>query len=170
MVFGLIVTAAMALSPQEKPAANASETNAARRTQAKTIFESVCASCHGLDARGAERGPNIASRPEVVRKTDAELVKILADGRAAQGMPSFASYGPAKLSALVIYLRMLQGGHKESPLPGDPARGKELFFGKAKCAECHMVSSQGGFFAEDLSGFATRLGADEVRRVIVNPN
>src|SRR5215470_2442283 len=152
-VFWLLATPAIVLSAQNKPVANSSETNAARRTEAKTTFESICASCHGLDARGAERGPDIASRLEVVRKTDAELVKILADGRAAQGMPSFASYGRGKLSALVAYLRMLQGRSKETALPGDTVRGRALFFGKAKCAQCHMVGGQGGFFAQDLTGF-----------------
>src|SRR5262249_20161138 len=110
------------------------------------------------------------SRPDVVHKTDAELVKILADGRAAEGMPSFASYGPARLSALIAYLRTLQGHRKETPLPGDPARGRDLFFGKAKCAECHMVSGQGGFFAQDLTAYAARKGAEEARAAIVNPD
>src|SRR5215831_7739778 len=169
-VFWLLATTASVLSAQNKPAANSSETSVARQTDAKTAFESVCASCHGLDAQGGERGPDIASRPEVVRKTDAELVKILADGRAAEGMPSFASYGPVKLSALVAYLRTLQGRRKETPLPGDPARGKDLFFGKAKCAECHMVSGQGGFFAQDLTTYAAGIGTEEVRAAIVKPD
>src|SRR5262249_51804965 len=112
-------------SAQGKPETLRSRTSAARRIEAKTVFESVCASCHGLDARGGERGPDIVSRPDVVHKTDAELVKILADGRAAEGMPSFASYGPARLSALIAYLRTLQGHRKETPLPGDPARGRD---------------------------------------------
>ena len=85
-------------------------------------------------------------------------------------MPSFASYGPAKLSALVAYLRTLQGRSKETPLPGDPTRGKILFFGKGKCAECHMVSGQGGFFARDLTAYAAGMDADKVRTAIVNPN
>src|SRR5215831_9195377 len=33
----------------------------------RQAFSSICASCHGLDARGGERGPDIATRPEVVR-------------------------------------------------------------------------------------------------------
>ncbi len=170
IVSWLLATAAIVLSAQDKPAANSSETNAARRTAAKTTFESVCASCHGLDARGGERGPDLASRPDVVRKTDAELVKILADGKPTEGMPSFASYGPARLSTLVAYLRSLQGRRKETPLPGDPTRGKDLFSGKAKCAECHMVSGQGGFYAQDLTAYAARIGAETVRAAIVNPD
>jgi len=161
---------AIGLFAQNKPSARASGANPALQKDAKAAFESVCASCHGLDGRGGERGPDIVSRPEIIGKTDAQLVKVLADGKTAEGMPAFASYGPARLAALVTYLRGLQGGSKQPPLPGDPERGKALFFGKAKCADCHMVRGRGGFFSQDLSAYAARLGADEVRDAIVNPS
>ena len=169
-VFCLLAIAAIVLSAQNRVGRSASKTNAVGLREAKTAFDTACASCHGLDARGGERGPDLVSRPEVVQKTDAELRKILTDGKTAAGMPSFASYPPASLSALVAYLRSLQGGGKMPPLPGDPVRGKALFFGKAKCAECHMISGQGGFFGQDLTSYAARLGADDIRSVIVNPN
>jgi cytochrome c oxidase cbb3-type subunit III len=140
------------------------------RQQAKTTFETVCAACHGLDARGAERGPDLVSRPEVVRKTDAELRKILQDGVPAAGMPSFGSYGSERLTVLVAYLRELQGNKKEAALPGKPAEGKALFFGKAKCSECHAVKGQGGFFGQDLTTFAGALSADAIRAAIVRFN
>jgi cytochrome c oxidase cbb3-type subunit III len=165
-----LAIAAVPLSAQNRPGRTASKTNAVSLMAAKAAFDTACASCHGLDARGGERGPDLVSRSEVVRKTDAELRKILTDGKTAAGMPSFASYAPAKLSALVDYLRSLQGGSKMPPLPGDPPRGKALFFGKAKCAECHMISGQGGFFGLDVTSYATRMGADDIRSVIVNPN
>jgi len=158
------------LCGQDKPRTPAFDAKQARGIEGQAAFEGACASCHGLDARGGERGPNIASRPDVVHKTDGELFKILRDGKVAEGMPSFASYAPAKLSALVAYLRILQGRSKEMPLPGDAARGKTLFFGKAKCAECHMVAGQGGFFARDLTVYAAGMDSDRVRAAIADPN
>lgn len=169
-IFCFLATAAILLHAQDKQGTAASDSKTARRSESRAVFESVCASCHGLDARGGKRGPDIVSRPEVVRKTDAELVKILRDGKVVEGMPAFASYAPAKLSALVGYLRTLQGRSEETPLPGDPARGKILFFGKAKCGECHMISGRGGFFSRDLTAYAARMAPDEVRAAIVNPN
>ena len=166
----VLAIATVPLRAQNSLAQTASKTSASSLMEAKTAFDAACASCHGLDARGGERGPDLVTRPEVVRKTDAELRKVLTDGKIATGMPSFSSYAPAKLSALVAYLRSLQGGSKTPPLPGDPARGKALFFGKAKCAECHMISGQGGFFGQDLTSYATRMGADDMRSLIVNPN
>ncbi|HKW64085.1 MAG TPA: c-type cytochrome [Candidatus Acidoferrum sp.] len=168
-VFLFLAVVAIALGAQNKPGSTSSKTNAAGRAEAKSTFEIACASCHGLDARGGERAPDIASLPEVVRKTDAQLVKILTDGKIVSGMPSFASYGSARLSALVAYLRVLQGRSKMLLLPGDPARGKTLFLGKAKCAECHMISGQGGFLGQDLTSYAARMGVDDIRSSIVNP-
>jgi cytochrome c oxidase cbb3-type subunit III len=169
-VFCLLTIARIAPGAQNRPPTTASKTNAASLREAKTAFNTACASCHGLDARGGERGPDLVSRPEVVRKTDAELLQILIDGKTAAGMPSFASFAPSRLSGLVGYLRSLQGRSKVLPLPGDPARGKALFFGKAKCAECHMIGGQGGFFGQDLTSYATRMSADDVRSVVVTPN
>jgi cytochrome c oxidase cbb3-type subunit III len=157
-----------ALHGQNKPReANSGDT---RRSEAKTTYENVCASCHGLDGRGGERGPDIVSRPDVVHNTDVELVLILKRGKPSRGMPAFASYDDAQLSALVAYVRELQGAGKQDSHAGDPARGRELFFGKGKCSECHMVNGQGGFFAPDLTGYAARRTANDVRSAIVAPS
>jgi cytochrome c oxidase cbb3-type subunit III len=140
------------------------------REQAKATFESVCAACHGLDGHGGERGPDLVSRPEVVRKSDTELKGILQNGVATAGMPAFASYGAVRLSSLVAYLRELQGGGQVASLPGSPAQGKTLFFGRAKCSECHSLAGQGGFFAQDLTAFGAGMSAGDVRIAIVRPN
>lgn len=162
--------AAVLLHAQSKPAAAAQKRSAAGRTQAKATYESVCATCHGLDAHGSERGPDIATRLEVVDKTDAELDAILRNGKTAAGMPAFAAFGDVRIAAVVAYLRTLQGRDEEAPLPGDSASGRALFFGKAKCADCHMVGGQGGFFAQDLTVYAARMNADKVRAKITNPD
>jgi putative heme-binding domain-containing protein len=158
-LFAQVKTAATQLAGDASPSAGDQRT-----------FESVCASCHGLDGRGGERGPDISLRSEMVRKTDAQLMRILQDGRTAAGMPSFASFGSPKLAALVKYLRTLQGRPKETKLPGNSQKGKALFYGKAKCSDCHMVSGHGGFFGQDLTNYALRRSAVEVRAAILNPN
>ena len=158
------------LRAQDKPSVRTSDASGTRQTEAAATFAGVCASCHGLDGRGGERGPDIVTQPDVSRKTDAELIKILRDGKTAAGMPSFASQGTTRLSALVAYLRMLQGSSKGAPLPGDAARGKALFYGAARCSQCHMVNGQGGFYGSDLTAYAARISADEVRAAILDPN
>jgi len=158
------------LRAQDKPSVRTSDASGTRQTEAAATFAGVCASCHGLDGRGGERGPDIVTQPDVLRKTDAELIKTLRDGKTAAGMPSFASQGTTRLSALVAHLRMLQGGSKGAPLPGDAARGRALFYGAARCSQCHMVDGQGGFYGPDLTAYAARISADEVRAAILDPN
>lgn len=166
----LMAIASAVLGAQDQPAAAPANANAAGQGEAKALFASVCASCHGLDARGGERGPDLISRPEVAHKTDAELIEILKDGRTSAGMPAFSSLGTERLSALIAYLRASLGHSKQSALPGDPTRGGKLFYGKARCAVCHLVGGQGGFLAPDLTFYAARQGVDAVRAKIVDPD
>jgi cytochrome c oxidase cbb3-type subunit III len=138
--------------------------------EARQIFVSVCAGCHGLDGRGGERGPDISTRPQIVQLSDAELLEILRGGRPAAGMPPFESFGPTKLKELVAYLRVLQGKGVAGALPGDPKNGKTLFFGKARCSECHTMQGSGGFLGRDLSTYGATLSPLEIRSSILHPD
>jgi cytochrome c oxidase cbb3-type subunit III len=135
--------------------------------EARQIFESTCAGCHGLDGRGGERGPDIATRQQVVQLSDAEILEILRAGRPAAGMPAFESFGGAKLKGLLLYLRSLQGKGSPVAIPGDPHNGKLLFFGKARCSECHMVQGAGGFLGRDLSIYGATLSPAEIHSNIL---
>ena len=118
--------------------------------EGKAIFESACAACHGLDGRGGERGPDIATRQPVVQLSDGQIQEILQGGRPAAGMPPFAALGTTKLNAVLAYLRSLQGRGTRVVLPGDPQKGKALFFGNARCSECHMVGGMAASWGETL--------------------
>ena len=134
----------------------------------RQIFESNCVGCHGLDGRGGERGPDIATRPQIVQMPDQELRAIVQMGRPAAGMPPFASLGNGRIDALVAYIRFLQGETgAAAEAPGDAAKGKSLFFGKARCSECHMVQGQGGFLGRDLSTYGV-VSPQEIRSSIEN--
>ncbi|HMI50124.1 MAG TPA: c-type cytochrome [Candidatus Saccharimonadales bacterium] len=151
----------------KKPQARAADVSPA---EGKKTFESICASCHALDARGGERGPNIASRPDVLRMSDAELLAVIANGKPAAGMPPFAYLGPAKVKAVLQHLRALQGKEKITRLPGDATRGANLFSGKGGCAACHLVNGAGGFLGSDLTAYAANLPMADIRQAIVEPS
>jgi cytochrome c oxidase cbb3-type subunit 3 len=136
----------------------------------RKTFESACATCHGLDGRGGERGPDIATRAEVQQLSDEETLRVLEKGMPVAGMPAFGALGASKINAVIAYLRVLQGGNNHSAVPGDAQRGKVLFFGKAGCANCHMISGLGGFIAADLSFYASKASAMEIRTVITDPD
>src|SRR6266436_9670908 len=151
--------------PLSKNLAERSAAGSGRKT-----FETVCAACHGLDGRGGERGPNIATRAEVQKLTDEETLQILQSGMPAAGMPAFASLGASKIRAVIAYLRILQGENEDVSVPGDAHRGKSLFFGEAGCAKCHMINGAGGFLGADLSSYASKASIEDIRRAITDPN
>jgi cytochrome c oxidase cbb3-type subunit 3 len=137
--------------------------------EGRRIFEATCAGCHGLDGRGGERGPDISTRPQVVQLSDAETLEVLRRGISAAGMPPFGALGATKLNVLLAYLRSLQGKSAAAAFPGDPQEGKALFFGKARCSECHMIRGEGGFLGRDLTSYGTALSPKEIRENIVSP-
>ncbi len=152
-------------APARKSPADRSTAESGRKT-----FESVCAGCHGLDGRGGERGPNIATRAEVRSLTDEETLQILQSGMPAAGMPAFASLGASRIKGVIAYLRILQGENEDVSVPGDAQRGKSLFFGEAGCAKCHMINGAGGFLGADLSSYASKASIEDIRSAITDPN
>ena len=135
----------------------------------KSIFEVKCATCHGLDGLGGEHAPDIVRRAGTKALSDETLLNVVHDGIPEEGMPGFPSIGQEDAHALVAYLRFLQGRSAGNSVPGDPARGHDLFFGKAGCSACHRIADRGQFVAEDLAGFARDHPAEEIRDAILRP-
>lgn len=135
----------------------------------RATFESTCAACHGLDGRGGERGPDIATRQQVVQLSDAQTLAVLRNGKVTSGMPGFGALGTVKLRELLAYLRMLQGKEQITVVPGDAAKGKILFFGKAGCSECHMMHGEGGFLGRELTAYGISHAPGAIRSSIAEP-
>ena len=134
----------------------------------RELFESTCAGCHGLDGRGGEKGPNIATRAEISRRSDDEILAILQHGIPGAGMPAFARLGDTKLQAVVQHLRSLQGLAEKTEVAGNAEEGKKLFFKQGGCASCHMINGAGGFLGPDLSNYGAITPVTEMREQIMN--
>ena len=150
---------------------------AQRGNQGAQIFGQNCAGCHGSDGKGTDKGPSIATMQSVISLSNLNLVKIVHDGTAA-GMPSFAQLGDPAITAVVAYLRTLQGmtpgGPERTNLPagalkGNPATGRDLFFRQAQCSNCHMVAGEGGVLGPDLTIYARTHQPEAIRQSIVSP-
>ena len=152
-----------------KNEAASEESRPAKLVPGRQDFESRCSGCHGLDGRGGERGPNISTNPAVQRLADREIFRIVHDGIPTKGMPSFDFLAANEIKLLVNYLRFLGSRSPQKPLRGNPARGKELFFGKAECGSCHLIGGKGGFLGPDLTAYGGSRAPDEVRQGILNP-
>ena len=134
----------------------------------RAVFESNCAGCHGLDGRGGEKGPNIATRPEISRRSDDEILAILRHGIPSSGMPAFSRLGDAKLQVVVRHLRSLQGLNGKTEIAGNAGEGRKLFFKDGGCATCHMINGAGGFLGSDLSSYGAVMSVAEMREQIMN--
>jgi putative heme-binding domain-containing protein len=143
---------------------------ATRRIEAQDAF-SACAACHGLDGKGGEHAPNIATEQRVQRMTDETILAIIRNGIPAKGMPGFRKLlNDGQMAAVLKSLRSLQGDGMAQNLAGNGDHGMKLFFGPAGCAECHMVDGRGGFLGADLSGYGGGHSAEQIRAAIVSPN
>src|ERR1700719_2016738 len=134
----------------------------------RKLFESTCAGCHGLDGRGGEKGPNIATRPEISKRSDDEILAILQHGLPGSGMPAFSRLGDAKLQAVVRHLRTLQGMNSKTVVVGNANEERKVFFKEGGCATCHMTNGAGGFLGSDLSKYGAITSVAEIREQIMN--
>ena len=70
------------------------------------VFEQRCTQCHGDDAQGTNRAPNLLSR-RVQAQTDGTLFWKIGSGDTRAGMPSFSFLPATQRWQLVLYLRGL---------------------------------------------------------------
>ena len=93
--------AAAAIAPQ--PDGLFAGGNAAR---GKATYHALCATCHGEEARGAERGVGLAERPTLYRAND--FARIVHEGRGR--MPAFREpdVPDPKIADLIAHLRTLR--------------------------------------------------------------
>lgn len=147
------------------------------RIQGAQIFEQNCGVCHGSDGKGSDRGADIATVQKVVSLSDADLFKAVHDGTPG-GMPPFGQLGDSRITALVAYIRALQGvapgGLARVTAPpvavnGDPVNGRDLFFGKAQCTSCHMIAGEGGVLGPDMTAYANTHQPAAIEQSIVSP-
>jgi mono/diheme cytochrome c family protein len=124
-------------------------------TDFKTLYETNCAGCHGIDGRrGAAQPLNDAVYLALV--SDNRLTDVISRGMRGTPMTAFAvdaggTLTSAQVRALVGGLRRNWGGTQPAgaTLPaysggetGDSARGRTTF--ETHCARCHGLDGGGG--------------------------
>jgi putative heme-binding domain-containing protein len=144
--------------------------NAASDADSRQAFATNCAGCHGLDGSGTQRAPNIGAGARIQNLPTDQVFRIIADGVPGTGMPSFRSLGEARIKTLVEFVKQLQGTKSAASVPGDAARGKQIFFGENGCSSCHMVSGEGGFIGPDLTDYAAAHDTNAIRLAITTPS
>jgi cytochrome c oxidase cbb3-type subunit 3 len=131
-------------------------------------FVESCAVCHGVDGRGSARGPNLTQGMIVSRGSDEEVAGVIRLGVANSAMPAFA-LPDREIKQLVAFIRSLGIKAAELVVAGDRDLGKQIFFGKGRCSDCHMIRGQGGLLGPDLSNVGGDRTLAEIRQSILSP-
>jgi len=140
--------------------------SAADSGQGERLFAQRCASCHGPEGEGG-RGPTLA-QPRLLRAPDADsLMALIRRGIEGTEMPA-SRLEDAKLRQLAAWVLRL-GQQPAAVVPGDAARGGQLFASKGGCGACHAINGHGGAFGPDLTEIGRRRGAAYLRRALTDP-
>ena len=142
-----------AMGAQERELKNPLAADVAAIQEGSSLFRANCSFCHGLDARGGGRGPDLTSGIWIHGGSDAAVFRTIVSGVPGTEMPA-NQFEETETWALVAYLRSV-GASTHPPVMGDRAKGKLIYFGKGGCARCHMVKGSGGRLGPEL----TRVGA-----------
>lgn len=129
-------------------------------------FKSNCAACHGADAEGG-RGPALAGNRDIQQMDDQKLFNTIRQGIPGTSMP------PSQLPddqtwQLAAFVRNLSAPAAQAVLPGNAATGRELFYGKAECSQCHAIRGKGGLLGPDLTNAGADLTVRDLRDGILH--
>jgi putative heme-binding domain-containing protein len=155
-------------SAQEKSGApQSSKTKAATIKEGASLFRGNCSPCHGLNARGGGRGPDLTSGGWTHGSSDAQIFRTISQGVAGTDMPA-NGFEDSEIWAIIAYLRSL-APPKQAAVAGDPAKGRKIFE-TVGCSTCHMVNGSGGRLGPDLSRVAAARSAAYMIESIREPD
>jgi PQQ-dependent dehydrogenase (methanol/ethanol family) len=132
------------------------------------LFQKSCTACHGENAKGG-RGPDLTTGQWRSGRSDDAILKNILQGIPGTEMPAFPMTS-SEGASIVAYLHSLKSNPPDEKLRGDAILGRELFFGSAKCSQCHMFAGSGGRLGPDLSSIHSERTVSEIREAIVNPD
>ena len=149
------------------PAVAAAQGAPGDAARGRSLYETFCARCHGIDGAG-DLGANLR-RPTLRRAPDDDaLVALILSGIADRGMPATFMLGPGDARLLAAHVRSL-GRVAPERVDGDPVRGRALFEGKGGCPACHIVRGVGGSLGPDLSEVGIARGSVYIRQALTDP-
>lgn len=164
------ISAALVLAArsQEKAVTNPVAGNPRAIHEGASLFRANCSPCHGLNAKGGGRGPDLTAGRWVHGSTDADLFRTVTRGVPGTEMPANA-FDDSEIWAILAYVRSLAPPKSEA-VSGDPAKGKKIFWETAGCSTCHMVQGRGGVLGPDLSRVGEARSADYLIDSIRQPS
>jgi mono/diheme cytochrome c family protein len=135
----------------------------------KLVYSANCASCHGADARGTERGVDLARAFSVrLDPRGAQLGPFLSAGHKNNSVPPI-HLTENQIGDIAMYFRTVVnfanagvGNVAPNIIVGNASDGKAFFNGEGKCSTCHSVTG-------DLKGIGSKYSATMLQNRIVLP-
>ena len=116
----------------------------------RQLFQTGCASCHGPEAEGTARGPNLQGVGAAAVDFWVSTGRMPLERNTKLAVRKPPSYGRSQINALIAYVTSLDDSGPEIPeidlAAADIVEGGELF--RANCAACHGAVGIGGALAQ----------------------
>ena len=144
----LVSLAVVALAPASAgPAARTIETGEVEL--GRRLFETGCASCHGIEAEGTPRGPNLQGVGAAAVDFWVSTGRMPLERNTEIAVRKPPSYDRPQIDALIAYVTSLDESGPEIPeidlAAADIVEGGELY--RSNCAACHGAVGIGGALA-----------------------
>ena len=156
----------MGAGPNDRPAVDA-----AAAERGKTTWTAECATCHGADARGTDKGKNLVRSTLVLHdRNGSDLGPLLKKGHTTASGKTSASFTDDQINELAQFLRQrVNDSFRGSPifavrnvLTGDPKAGAEFFSGRGGCTACHAPTG-------DLAGIGRKYEPVDLQQRMLFP-
>src|SRR5262245_54065766 len=153
--------------PSDKPVVDPAAADRGRK-----VWAGECIDCHGTQARGGDKGPNLVRSVIVLRdRYGSQIGPFLKKGHKLQSGTPSANLTDAQVEDLAHFLRQkVNDGLRGSPLfqvqnilTGDPKAGASYFNGEGKCTTCHSPTTS------NLAGIGTRLEPVDIQQRFLFP-
>ena len=122
----------------------------------ETLYRANCGNCHGMTAKGTDRGADLIRSPLLIDDDNGNLLApLIRNGEPDKGMAK-SNLTDQQISDIVAWLHVqfYAADHRTTYafrdiLTGDPKRGEEYFSGAGKCNTCHSATG-------DLAGIGAK--------------
>jgi cytochrome c oxidase cbb3-type subunit III len=132
------------------------------------FFANNCGICHGADAHGGDKAPDLNTGHFKHAVNDADLFRVITHGVPGTIMP--ANDLPAEqVWAIITFLRSTVVAGR-TVTGGNAELGRQFFWKAGECGSCHMANGKGGVLGPDLSQIGGLQTISYLTEKIRNPN
>ena len=146
------------------------KTDPASVERGKGTFVAACGFCHGSNATGGEKGPDLLRSVLVLDDENGKTIgPVILRGRPDKGMPRFP-FTPQQIADIAAFLHnsIKNAIDRDSYkilniVTGDPKAGAAYFNGAGHCSSCHSVTG-------DLKGIGAKYEPVTLQGKMLQPN